>query len=759
MKEWKDILEEQITAEMRGQIDIFETQIELKRMRKVEDPLFAETRLRKGVYGQRYDNGQRHDGNETQELNFPSGDLLKGPETVWDAPGMLRIKIPFGCVRPKQMRVLADLAEEYADGVLHITTRQDFQYHFVHIDDTPTIMRRLAAVGITTHEACGNVIRNVTACPIAGVCHDESFDVSPYAKAMADYMLGHPDCQDFGRKFKIAFSGCTQHACGIVNMHDLGAIAKKRDGEKGFEIYVGGGLGAVPHQAKVMYDFLPEDEILPLMQAIGRVFARLGEKKNRNKARIKFLVAKLGLEEFTRLVEEERGKLPHDENWTRYIDELPAWGEKPKKEAAPQNDSEKSEGFNFWKKKNVKTQKQEGYRVVTIMMPLGDLSSHQMRQLADIAEKYIGDTIRTTVEQNLVLRWVSDADLPALYEELNAIGLADPGAGSIVDITACPGTDTCKLGIASSRGLAEKLRQMLSPRQMELDEAVQNLRIKISGCFNSCGQHHIADLGFYGNSRTSKGYKVPHFQVVLGGQWVNNAGMFGMAIGAVPSKNIPPLVLKLTEYYVENRTSPEVSFQTFFSQMNKREIKSLITEFSEIPPYLENSDFYTDWGDPRVFTLGDMGVGECAGEVVSRTEVELQSAERICFEAQIELDAGKLKEAEDKAYKAMLRGATALLHAEFQDVPREPDEIVSEFKKHFYDTQLFFDRFAKGKFGKYLIRRNAEPPTDLNIDMVHRKIEESQLFIEAAHACYARHQDEKKKKTENRSYGITKIRN
>ena len=745
MKEWKKILKDEISAELTEQIDIFETQIELKRLGKIDDKIFAETRLRKGVYGQRYDNGQRHDGEQSRELNYPSGDKLKGPETVWDAPGMLRIKIPFGGVNPSQLRMLADLSEEYADAVVHITTRQDIQYHFVHIEDTPTIMRRLASVGITTHEACGNVVRNVTACPLAGVCQDEIFDVSPYAKAMADFMLNHPDCQDFGRKFKIAFSGCSEHACGIVNMHDLGGIAKTKDGKNGFEIFVGGGLGAVPHQAKIMYDFLPEEEILPLMQAIGRVFARLGEKKNRAKARVKFLVARLGLDEFTRLVEEERQILPHDERWTSYIDELSAWGEKPIKESSSLNEEAKPEGFVQWQEKNVISQRQEGYKVVVIMLPLGDISSHQTRKLADIAEKYVGDYIRTTVEQNFVLRWVSESDLPSLYQELNAIGLADPGAGTIVDITACPGTDTCKLGIASSRGLADELRQMLSPKQWEMDEAVRNLRIKISGCFNSCGQHHIADMGFYGNSRTFKGYKVPHFQVVLGGQWINNAGNFGLAIGAVPSKNIPQVVLKLTDYYVENRSSKDESFQEFFSRKKKSVLKEQIMEFTEVPAYLEDASFYTDWGDPRVFTLGDMGVGECAGEVVSLTEVELQSAERICFEAQVELEDGKLDVAEEKAYKAMIRGASALLRKEFQDISSDPDEIVTEFKQHFYDTKLFWDRFAHGKFGKYLINRNENPPSNLNNDSVHRKIEESQLFIEAAHSCYAKMMDIEKK--------------
>ena len=741
MKEWKELLEDKIALDLKEQIDVFETQISLKRMGKVEDQLFAETRLRKGVYGQRYDNGQRHDGHETKQLKYPSGDLLKGPETVWDAPGMLRIKIPFGSINIKQMHVLADLAEEYADGILHVTTRQDFQYHFIHIDDTPTIMRRLAAAGITTHEACGNVIRNVTACPLSGVCYDESFDVSPYADAMASFMLDHPDCQDFGRKFKIAFSGCNDHACGIVNMHDLGAIAKIKDGKNGFEIYVGGGLGAVPHKAKVMYDFLPEEEILPLMQAIGRVFARLGEKKNRAKARVKFLVAKLGLEEFTRIVEEERQKMPYDHGWVSYLDNVRNWGEKPKKETTMLVESEVPIGFNVWKSRNVQAQRQEGYNVVCVMLPLGDMSSHQMRKLAEIAEGYVGDTIRTTVEQNLVLRWVCDNDLMDLFKELNSIGLAEPGAGTIVDITSCPGTDTCKLGIASSRGLASELREMLTPKQVELDEAVKDLRIKISGCFNSCGQHHIADLGFYGNSRTFKGYKVPHFQVVLGGKWTDNAGEFGLAMGAIPSKNIPKVVIKLTEYYVENRKEITESFQEFYSKMKKIDIKSIINEFTEIPPYLENADFYTDWGDPRVFTLGDMGVGECAGEVVSLTEVELQSAERICFEAQVELDEGNFKLAEDKAYKAMLRGASALLRKELQDVPADSDEIVSSFKKHFYDTKIFFDRFAKGKFGKYLINRNINPPSVFSKDLVHKQIEESQLFIEAAHACYARLRD------------------
>src|SRR5216110_803501 len=264
---WKEKLDGQLPNHLAREIDIFETEITLRKQGKLEERLFAETRLRRGAYGQRYDNGQRNDGQKVQKIAFPSGDLTKGPNTMWDAPGMQRIKIPGGGLNAAQLEVMAELAEEYSDGIAHVTTRQDFQLHYVHIEDTPSLMRRLAAVGITTREACGNSVRNVTACPLAGVCHTEEFDVTPYAKAVAYYLLGHPDTQDFGRKFKIAFSGCEHEACALVTMHDLGGIAATRIGpdgklQRGFKLFVGGGLGAVPHQAKPLIDFCPEDKVM-----------------------------------------------------------------------------------------------------------------------------------------------------------------------------------------------------------------------------------------------------------------------------------------------------------------------------------------------------------------------------------------------------------------------------------------------------------------------------------------------------------------
>ncbi|MDE2926958.1 MAG: nitrite/sulfite reductase [Acidobacteriota bacterium] len=741
MTTWKEHLGTDIPDDLGREIDIFEMQMELRRQGKLDEKIFAETRLRRGIYGQRYDNGFRHDGIRSQQLPYPSGDVIKGPETLWDAPGMMRIKIPYGGVNPRQLEVLADTAEEYSDGVLHVTTRQDYQLHFVHIDDTPNLMRRLASVGITTREACGNSVRNVTACPLAGVCHTEAFDVSPYAKACSAFLLGHPDAQDFGRKFKISFSGCREEACGLASMHDMGAIAVvRREGgriRRGFELYVGGGLGAVPHQAKLFDSFLPEEELLPTAQAISRVFARLGEKKNRARARIKFLVAKLGIDEFRKEVLKEREIMPPDGRWTAFLPEVPEFQETAVRPAAALNGHQPPPGFEDWFRTNVYRQRQAGYAVATLTLPLGDLSSWQARELAQIARRFSGENIRTTVEQNMVLRWVSEADLPELYGELDRIGLGAHGAGTIMDVTACPGTDTCKLGIASSRGLAAELRRTLGAKFFQLDDSIKNLRIKISGCFNSCGQHHVADIGFYGTSRTIKGHKVPHFQVVLGGKWTENAGSYGLAMGSAPARNVPEVLERITGRYLEHRSNGE-SFQQFVRSVGKKDLRTMLQDLLLVPAYEVDSSFYSDWGDPREFSMGDLGTGECAGEVVTLTQFNLASAEQLVFEAQIRLDETDYAGADALSYRAMVEAARALVKTEFLDVPGAPDTVVSEFRRRFYDTELFYDKYAGGKFANYLFRRHKSPPQSPTRDTAHQSVEESQLFIEAAHACYER---------------------
>ncbi|RMH58831.1 MAG: nitrite/sulfite reductase [Candidatus Hydrogenedentota bacterium] len=734
---WKTHLFEKIRPDWREEIDDYEKALLLRREGRMDEKVFMETRLRRGAYGQRYDNGRRHDGTASRELPLPEREVRKGPDTLWHAPGMQRIKIPFGRLTARQLEVLADLAEEYSDGICHVTTRQDIQLHYVHIEDTPDIMRRLAAVGVTTREACGNTVRNVTACPRAGICRDAPFDVTPAAHALAFYLLGHPDTQNFGRKFKVSFSGCSEHACGLAFMHDLGIVAAVREQEgrieEGFHVYAGGGLGPVPYQAKLLEEFLPPEELLPTAQAVGRIFARLGEKRDRSRARLKFLVDRLGIDEFRRLVKEEREGLTEDERWKDWSGAREAASEEPLKAPGEFPDPDPNSDFGRWISSNVYRQKQHGYAAVTVALPLGDITARQCRLLADIVRKYTKETLRLTVEQNIFLRWISASDLESLFHDLQSAGLAETGAETIEDVTACPGTDTCKLGIASSRGLAAELGRRLRKRGSGFDEIIGSLRIKISGCFNSCGQHHLADIGYYGTNRKVSGYSVPHFRVVLGGHWKENGSAYGLAVGAVPSRRIPETTERLLEKYRERRREGE-SFRDYVFRVGKTTITKDLEDLLTVPPHDVDPSFYVDWADAREFTIGDLGHGECAGDVVSAVDFGLAEAERIVFDAQVTLDSGDFRKAGKLAYRAMITTARALLRLPLPDIGTNPDEIVREFRSHFIEPGRFNLNFAKYLIGFHEAAGETSTP-----EHAHQRIEEAQLLIEAAHRAHQDH--------------------
>ena len=721
-KAWREKLSNKLVPQIADNIHNFESLMELKRQDKVSDPLFAESRLRLGLYGQRYDNGQRFDGKETRQIPFPSP-FTKGPETQWDAPGMVRIKIPKGEVSPEQLDLIADLSEEYSDGVNHITTRQDIQLHYILLEDAPSVMLRLAAVNITTQEACGNSVRNVTTNPEAGVEKDEVFDVDPYATAMFRFLLGHPDTMEFGRKFKISFSGKDDNASGLTNMNDMGLAARVEsiDGKevRGFRVMVGGGLGAVPHEAKELYPFVSVEEMLPVSQAICRVFSRLGEKKNRALARIKFLVSKLGIEEFRRLVEEERKTMPHDPNWKKLVEELEITEETAKSKAGPVA-QHSTDGYQEWLETGVAPQKQDGYNIVTLQVPLGDLTAEQMHALGDLARKYTSDSVRFTVDQNVVLRWVSGADLPIIFDTVKAMGLCKTKPGKILDMTACPGTDTCKLGTSSSRGLAWSLQQHLESKTNMAPE-VENLKIKMSGCFNSCGQHHLADIGFYGVARKKEGRDIPHFQVVLGGRWSQEEGSYGLPIAAVPSKSIPTLVDTLSERFLKEREAEE-SFHGYIKRIGKKEAREIVKPFMEVPSFEDNPDFYHDWGDSRPYTTGDKGTGECAGEVVSLFEFDTGVAERQYFDGQIALEEKNADEALSLARQAMVSGAKALVKVQFKDCPSEEATILKEFKTR-------YSSMVKANFAQYLYDA-VESPRSATIENGRQALQEAHLLIE-----------------------------
>jgi len=535
---------------------------------------------------------------------------------------MMRIKIPQGQLNAKQLECLADLAERYSKGIGHLTTRQDMQLYWIPTKEVPYAMAQAASVGLTTREACGNSIRNVTACPLAGISPIECFDVTPHANAVTRHFLRNPVSQKLPRKFKIAFEGCSvDHSRTAI--HDIGAIAavEQQGGKRtlGFRLYVGGGLGSAPMQAIQLESFTPTTELLRTCEAIVRVHDRLGDRKNKAAARIKFVVKRLGHEAFRQEVFAERGRLPrysYPEMHTTETDEQPT-------EVArdiPQTPQVSAEGgsasggnglFKRWMFTNVMGQKQPGYSVVTIRLQLGDISSSQMRALAQIIRRYCGEYLRVSIEQNLALRWVRNEHLAALFSELEPLGLAEPEANHLYDVTSCPGAETCQLGISASRGLSRALEARFKEVGLSGSD-IENIHIKVSGCPNSCGQHHVADIGFFGGGRKVNGRLAPHFQLLLGGLTEEGKAQFGQPLLKLPARRIPDAVVRMLELYRKDRQSQAESFHAFVARVGLEYWKQVLTPFETLPPYDESPEAYRDWGAEADFSLGGMGPGECA---------------------------------------------------------------------------------------------------------------------------------------------------
>ncbi|MBI4463408.1 MAG: nitrite/sulfite reductase, partial [Acidobacteria bacterium] len=447
------------------------------------------------------------------------------------------------------------------------------------------------------------------------------------------------------------------------------------------------------------------------------------------KARMKFLVAKLGMEEFIRLVQEERQRLPHDPRWTEYLQEAEAFHEKPLKPPSRLDLATTSAPFQRWHRTNVRPQAQEGYSVATVFLPLGDIAAWQLRSLAQLCYKYIWDTVRTTVDQNLVIRWVSNADLPALYEDLASLELAQPGADTLANVVACPGTDSCKLGIASSRGLAAVLHENFNNSMSQYAER-KDLRIKISGCFNACGQHHVADIGFFGSSRRVGQHVAPIFQVVLGGSSQGNASSFGLSMGKVSAKDVPAVVRKLTDLYAQERRDSE-TFADYVNRVGKGRVKLELAEFDHLPDYSEHPDYYRDNRQPWDYFMST-GVGECAGEMVSQAEFMLEDADRLLFAATLHLEAQRLQEAATIAFQAMKVAADGLLSTQGLLLSDRYD-TVAEFRQRFADTGEFLPMCAE-----YFFRAAEQGPQNLDAEKTEQRVEEATLFVEEAHGLYSR---------------------
>ncbi len=524
---------------------------------------------------------------------------------------MLRVKIAAGVLKPAQLRVLADIADEYSTGRGHLTTRENIQFHFVKLENVGAAMRLLADAGLTTREACGNTVRNVTACPVAGICPGEAFDVTPYALGVSRYLLRHPDFHDLPRKFKIAFSGCENDGdCAVAGIHDVGLIAQVRGNNgtsrRGFKVLVGGGLGSLPTEAAVLTDFLPEEELLPTIEAILRVFTETGNRKNKLMARLKFVLRAKGIEEFRRLVAEKRkvSQVPAEVFTvpTPIKPSLVTIAPMPLSSSAssPQNDPE----YDRWAEHNLMFQRQAGYGGVWIKLSAGTFHSKQMRGLADVLEKNELSGVRIAVNQDLVIPWVPFDRVRAVYDELGALDLATPGARTISDVTGCPGATTCNLGITRSLTLAEVLSRELNGYT---DTEIQKLRIKISGCPNSCGHHHIADIGFYGNVRKVGEQQAPYYQLLLGGKVNADGVQFARQIMAVPARPIPAIIRELLAFYQADRQRAE-TFSAWVSRTPDKVIKNRLLPLAEVNATTE--DLFVDWGDTEAYSL-KLGRGEC----------------------------------------------------------------------------------------------------------------------------------------------------
>ncbi|WP_291913497.1 nitrite reductase [Chitinophaga sp. CB10] len=653
-----------------------EKKIRLFREGSIPEEKFRSLRLARGVYGQRQQGVQ-----------------------------MVRIKLPYGKMTLQQWKRIADISDEYSTGNLHLTTRQDVQVHFVSLDRTPELWSKLEQDDVTIREACGNTVRNVTASDRAGIDPEEPFDVTPYADATFRYFLRNPICQDMGRKIKIAFSSSEADTAWAF-MHDFGMIPKIKEVNgktvRGFKVLVGGGLGAQPFLAKTAFEFLEEDQLIPYIENVLRVFDRYGERTSRHKARMKFLVQKLGWEEFDRLVKEEYKAVKNKSLKVDYegfkATEPPVVGTVP---AFTIRDPKK---FETWKATNVFEQKQKGYFAAYVKVPLGNISSTVSRNLIEALRPVIADDVRVTANQGLLLKYILPAHLPYVYSVLEAEGFAAAGFDSVADITACPGTDTCNLAISSSTGIAEALENVISA---EFPDLVHNkdIKIKISGCMNSCGQHGIASIGFHGSSLKSAGKTLPALQVLLGGGILGNGeGRVADKVIKVPSRRGPDVLRTLLHDYEINGADNE-KFNEYYDRQGEKYFYELLKPLADLSTLTDEA--FIDWGQAQQFATA-IGVGECAGVVIDLVATLLFEAEEKLELGNEAFEKGAFADGIYHAYSTFVQAAKALLLGEGIACNTQIG-ILNDFDKNFVATGLFsFDT----DFKSLVLQINSNEPTE-----------------------------------------------
>ncbi len=679
----------------------FQDWIQKYRQREIGDIKMQKIRLQLGTYAQRQDGVQ-----------------------------MQRIKLPGGVLSSNQLIALAEAAEKYGSGFLHFTTRQDAQIYYIQLENCPDMMRGLAAAGITTREACGNTVRNITICYRSGISAEEIFDVTPYGEALTRYLLRNKFNQVMGRKFKIAFEGCSQDHAGM-RFHDIGFQAQIRNvngiPQKGFRIYLGGGLGAVPILGELYTDFLPVDEMFRFASAILRLFDRYGERKNRMSARMKFLIKKMTWPKFKEALEKEIQKVHPKVKVEDYLDMMshPERSEGSRRSFVPPHGATQDDDlFLAWKRDNVIPHAQKGYQGVLIRLRLGDLLSPQAKEIAKVAFDFSSSQLRVTPDQNLFLPWVQTADLSKVFLALQKLELAESGAETLEDTTTCPGADTCRLGITSAKGLGSAISDMTRTKLTAHQDLLKDIKVKISGCPNGCAQHAVAQIGFQGAALTQDGKTVPANELYLGGQVAFDQTTYGERAGKFPSRNCPAVVETLVKLYANEKKSKE-SFSECLTRIGKDRIKDLLAPLAAIPSFMDAPEYYQDWGHANEkFAIRSGIKGECAGSPIQEKHPVFETADEKRSQAEAFFAHEDYTNARIQAVEAIAAAARVPLYAVLVD-PFTDEQVLWEFDNLFVLTDK-----AKSEWSGFSEKIEEFLKTDADEKRVRKLLDLSESFIQ-----------------------------
>ena len=647
-----------LPAHIHDELFNYEQQIEKYRAGELDETKMQKLRLHFGTYAQRQEGVQ-----------------------------MQRIKIPGGNLTADQLVCLADAAERFGSGFIHFTTREDAQIYYVKLEEAPELLRLLAEAGITSREACGNTVRNITACYRAGTSATEAFDVLPYADSLFRYLVRNKYNQNLGRKFKIAFEGCADDHSSL-RIHDIGlwAVTRSESGQirRGFRVYLGGGLGASPHLAHLYDDFLPVEELFNLAAATLRLFDRYGERKARMKARMKFLIQTMGWEEFRAALDDERkrvGPIPVSDYPEETVSPGPQFAGGSR--GLPVLDARTGDPqFQSWARDAVIDHKISGLRGVHVRIKLGDLTSARARLFAEVVRRFSAGRLRISIDQNVYLPWVSVDALSDLYAALGELSLAERGVGTVADVTTCPGSDTCRLGIASAKGLGSALGDAFHGLLARYGELARPLRIKVSGCPNGCAQHAIANIGFYAAALSHEDRSVPAHFLTVGGQIDSDSAQFGALIGKFPAKNCLKVTEVLLGLYEKDRL-PQEDFNSFASRTGTERLKAVLEPLREIPSFKSDPSFYEDYGhEHEKFAVRRALKGECAGSTVAETFPTIETAREWLAQAEALIHHEEYQGSSIASYEAAAAAARVPLYQRLVD-PFTADEALWEFENLF----------------------------------------------------------------------------